>query len=622
MVKNEKLFEHFPPVSTKEWMDKITADLKGADFNRKLVWKTSEGLEIMPFYRQEDINNLRYIDSLPGDFPYVRGNRIENNSWRIRQNLTVTDYSAANKKALEILMKGIDSLGFFIADPESVSEKNFDILLKDISPETIELNFLSDGKAKEIVNIFLSYLKKIKADPQKIYGAVETDPLSRLMLNGTLCIPVEKGFDYLAEVAGLTSALPWFRAIHLNASNFGNAGADIVQELAFGLSMGAEYISQLGERGIRAENAASRIRFSFGTGSNYFPEIAKLRAARLLWSVVMNGFIPDKKDAARMEIHCVTSKWNKTLYDPNVNILRTQTEAMSAILGGTDSLTIEPFDTIFRKPDEFSERIARNQQLILKEESYFDKVADPSAGSYYIENLTQLIADSAWKLFLETEANGGFLESLKKRFIQGKIKESAARRKTDIAKRKVIFLGTSLYPVHDGLIPQGADPDKLFMEHNPGENILVEPIKLFRGPEVFERLRLAVEKAARKPVVFLFTIGNHVMRRARAQFSSNFLGCAGYRIIDNPGFETIDEGIRDALDSKADIVVLCSSDEEYEKIAPEIYKRLKDKTIVVIAGNPPCIDELKSQGLEYFISVRTDVIDTLSFLNTRLGISE
>ena len=620
MIKKEKLFEQFPSVSTEEWMDKITADLKGADFNKKLVWKTSEGLEVMPFYRQQDIENLKYIDSFPGDFPYLRGNRIENNNWRIRQNLTVTDYFTANEKALEILMRGIDSLGFFISDPEMISEKKFDILLKNIVPEAVELNFLSNGKAKEIVDFFLKHINKIKADPQKISGAIETDPLSSLMLNGTLCIPVEKGFDYLADVEKLTTDLPLFRAIHLNASNFGNAGADLVQELAFGISMGAEYISQLGERGIGADIASSKIRFSFGTGSNYFPEIAKLRAARLLWSVVMNGFVPGKKNPARMEIHCVTSKWNKTLYDPYVNILRTQTEAMAAILGGADSLTVEPFDAVFREPDEFSERIARNQQLILKEESYFDKVADPAAGSYYIENLTSLIADKAWRLFLEIETNGGFLESLKKGFVQGKIKESAASRKADISKRKITFLGTSLCPVQGELIPQGADPDRLFREQNPGEDVIIEPIRLFRGPEMFEKLRLAVEKTPQRPVVFLFTIGNHVMRKARAQFSSNFLGCAGYRIIDNHGFETIEEGIKDALDSKADIVVICSSDEEYEKIVPEIYNRLKDKTMVVVAGNPPCIDKLKSLGLEYFISVRSDVLEALGLFNTRMGI--
>jgi methylmalonyl-CoA mutase len=620
MIKKEKLFEQFPPVSTREWMDKINADLKGADFNKKLVWKTSGGLEIMPFYRREDLESLKYLDSLPGDFPYLRGNRIENNHWRIRQNLVVTDYSAANKKALEILMKGIDSLGFFIQDPESISEKNFNLLLENISPEAVELNFLSDGRAKEIVDFFLKYLKKVNADPYRIYGAVETDPLSRLLLNGTLCIPVEKGFDYLADVAERTSVLPHYRAIHLNASNFGNAGADVTQELAFGISMGAEYISQLVERGIEADFAASKIRFSFGTGSDYFPEISKLKAARLLWSVVMNGFSQGKKDAAIMEIHCVTSRWNKTLYDPYINILRTQTEAMASILGGTDSLTVEPFDIVFREPDEFSERIARNQQLLLKEESYFDKVADPAAGSYYIEYLISLIANDAWKQFLEIEENGGFLESLKKGFIQGKIKESAARRNADISKRKINFLGTSLYPVHDELIPRGADPGKLFMKNEPAENIIVEPVRLFRGPEVFEKLRIAVEKTARQPVVFLFTIGNNIMRNARAQFISNFLGCAGYRIIENQGIETIEEGVRIALDSRADIVVICSSDEEYENIVPKINRKLKEKAMVIVAGNPPCIDTLKSQGIGYFISTRSDIVETLHFINTYLGI--
>jgi methylmalonyl-CoA mutase len=620
MTRREKLFGQFPPVSTREWLDKITADLKNADFNKKLVWKTSEGIEVMPFYRQEDIINLKYIDSLPGEFPYLRGRKIENNNWKIRQNIIVTDYSTANKKALEILAKGIDSVGFYISDPGTISEKNIETLFKDICVQETEINFLSDGKAKEIVQFFLTYLKKIGADPQKISGAVEADPLSRLMLNGTLCIPVEKGFDYLAEVAKLISPLERFRAIHLNASNFGNAGADIVQELAFGLSMGAEYISQLGQRGITTDKAAPAIRFSFGIGSGYFQEIAKLRAARLLWSVIVNGFTNGNKDAAGMEMHCVTTRWNKTVYDPYVNILRTQTEAMSAILGGTDSLTIEPFDIVFRKPDEFSERIARNQQLILREESYFDKVADPSAGSYYIENLTSLIAEKAWKLFIEIETDGGFLESLRKGQIQGKIKESAGMRKTDVAGRKIIFLGISLYPVQDESLPKGAEPARLFMQNNPAQDIIVEPVKIFRGPEIFEKLRLSVEKHSGKPVVFLFTIGNHVMRRARAQFSLNFFSCAGYHIIDNHGFETTGEGVKEALESGADIVVICSSDEEYETIAPEIFRQLKNKTIVIVAGNPPCIDVLKSQGIEHFISVRSDVIETLLHFNKLLGI--
>jgi methylmalonyl-CoA mutase len=432
----EKLFGEFPPVSKKTWMDKIDVDLKGNDFAGKLVWKTGEGFDLMPLYRQEDIENLKYSESLPGEFPFIRGNKCCNNCWRIRQNITVTDYGEANKKALEIMMKGVDSPGFYISDPETIIQENIDNLLKGIHPEAVELNFLSDGKAREMTEYFLNFLNKRGSDPLKIKAAIETDPLGRLFLNGTLCIPVEMGFDYLADVSRSVAGYPGIRTIHLNASGFRNAGAGLVMELAFGIAMGAEYLSQLTGRGVNIDTAVSRIRFSFATGSDYFPEIAKLRAARLLWSTVVNGFMPGNLNSAGMEIHCVTGRWNKTINDPYVNMLRSQTEAMAAILGGTDSLTIEPFDIVLRQPDEFSERIARNQQLILREESYFDMVADPAGGSYYIENLTNVIAENAWKLFLEIEETGGFLESLRKGIIHKKIRRSARKLKKDISERE------------------------------------------------------------------------------------------------------------------------------------------------------------------------------------------
>ncbi len=430
-MNQEKLFDQFPPVTTKEWMDKIHADLKGEDFNKKLVWKTDEGFDVMPFYRMEDLENLMYINTLPGEFPYLRGTKIKNNNWLVRQNIEVSDFSAANRKALTVLMIGFDSLGFIISDPESVNKNNFRTLLKDIHIENIEINFLCNGKAKEIFDLIMKIAVERGLNPLEIHGAIEADPIGRLMHNGKLCVPVEEGFDYLASLTDMAAAYPKLRTVHLNASFFNNAGADIVHELAFGLSMGSEYITQLTERGLSADVAASKIRFSFGIGSNYFPEIARLRAARLLWSVITNRFQPADRESIKMDIHCLTSEWNKTIHDPYVNLLRTQTEAMSAILGGADSLTVEPFDKTFRQPDEFSERIARNQQLILKEESYFDKVADPAAGSYYIENLTYLIADNTWKLFLEIEDNGGFLSSLKSGLIRKKLSESAARRKND-----------------------------------------------------------------------------------------------------------------------------------------------------------------------------------------------
>ena len=621
-MKEGKLFEQFPPVTTKDWMDRIHADLKGADFNKKMVWKTGEGFEVNPFYRSEDIEKLRYINSLPGEFPYIRGTRISNNNWHIRQDIEVGDYSLANKKALDILMKGVDSLGFIISDPGSVSESNLKILLHGIHLESIETNFYSNGKAKEILAALIRIVTERGIDFSEIRGAIEADPLSRLMVNGTLCIPEEEGFDYLSELTLDSAVLPNLRTIHLNASNFNNAGADIVQELAFGISMGCEYLTQLTGRGLGAVLAAAKIRFSFGVGSGYFPEIAKLRAARLLWSTVAYGFDRENRDHIKMDIHSVTSKWNKTLYDPYVNMLRTQTEAMSAILGGTDSLTVDPFDITFRKPDEFSERIARNQQLILKEESYFDKVADPSAGSYYIENLTKLIAEHAWKLFVETEEQGGFLKALHSGYIQSKIADSAGRRMADVASRKTIFVGTNQYPDPAEALSGDVDLNIAFKGKPEATDMVVDPINLIRGSEDFEKIRTAVGRASKRPSVFLLTIGNPLMRKARAQFSSGFFGCAGYRIIDNPGFGSVEEGIKSFLATDAGIIVICSSDDEYIVYSPEILSQLKGKAIIVVAGNPASSEELKAMGIDLFIHLKSDVPAMLRYFNEKLGIKE
>lgn len=497
MVKKEKLFEQFPPVTTKEWMDKIHSDLKGADFNTKLVWKTNEGFDVMPFYRIEDVENLAYTDTLPGEYPFLRGTKIRNNNWYVRQNIEVTDYAEANSKALTILMKGIDSLGFIISDPESVCKSNFEILLKDIHLEVIEINVLCNGKAREILEHISSIAAERGLDPVDIRGAVEADPIGRLMVNGKLCVSIEEGFNYLAAYTKAALKMPNLRTIHLNASHFNNAGADIVQELAFSMSMAGEYISQLTDRGLEATLAASKIRFSYGIGSTYFSEIAKLRAARLLWSAVQRGFNIPESDAVKMEIHCVTSEWNKTVYDPFVNMLRTQTEAMSAILGGTDSLTVEPFDVAFRKPDEFSERIARNQQLILKEEAYFDKVADPAAGSYYIETLTNLIAENAWKLFVEIEEHGGFLSSLKEGFIQKMLSESAAKRQEDFAGGKVKLLGSNLFPDLNEKVLSQIETESVFKNVEYESDLMIEPIRLFRISAGYEAVRIEQEKGAK-----------------------------------------------------------------------------------------------------------------------------
>ena len=620
MSKKVRLFEQFPPVSTEKWMEKINADLKGVDFSRKLVWKTREGFEVMPFYRQENTENLGFINALPDEYPYVRGTRTKNNEWFIRQDIRVADYGKANKKALELLMKGVTSLGFIIENPETISPENIFLLLKDIHCDCVELNFSTEGKAKELLSAFRAATKAMGTDTRKINGCIGAEPLTRLVANGKLCVTVEEGLDYLASITKEAADFPGMKTVQVTGAQFSNAGAGVVMELAYSLALGNEYMSALTSRGIAPAEAASRIKFTFGTGSDFFPECAKLRAARMLWAMIVKGYKTGNEACEVMNIHSVTTRWNKTVYDPYVNMLRTQTEAMSAVVGGADSITVEPFDTVFANPDEFSERIARNQQLLLLEESHLGKVADPGAGSYYIENLTRLIADNAWKLFVEIEEAGGFLEAVKKGIIQKNVGEAGRTRKSDVSRRKEIMLGTNQYPNFNEKLTEKADIKKAFSVKESPSDAMVEIIAPLRGAAGFEELRYSTEKSGRQPIAFMLTMGNLAMRKARSQFACNFFACAGYKVIDNNGFATASEGVKAAMDVKADIIVVCSSDEEYAVNVPEVFRETAGRALVVVAGTPGCTEDLKAAGIEYFISIKSDVLETLRMFNDKLGI--
>ncbi|MDE5850181.1 MAG: methylmalonyl-CoA mutase small subunit, partial [Muribaculaceae bacterium] len=326
------------------------------------------------------------------------------------------------------------------------------------------------------------------------------------------------------------------------------------------------------------------------------------------------------EDCCKMTVHAVTSEFNMTIYDAHVNLLRSMTETMSAALAGVDSIETLPFDLIYTTPDEFSERIARNQQHLLRDESHLDKVVDPAGGSYYIETLTCSIAAQAWKVFNDVEDNGGFYEMLKKGEIQAKVNESGVKRHLDVARRKEILLGTNQYPNVNEFALDKIKKDGAACGCGCGEAVdgAVQYLNFDRAASQFEQLRLDTERAANRPKVFMLTIGNLAMRLARAQFSGNFFGCAGYEIIDNNGFATVKEGVDAAVEKGADVVVLCSSDDEYAQYAPEAFKELAGRAEFVVAGAPACMDELKAQGIENFIHVRVNVLDTLVAFNAKL----
>ncbi len=337
----------------------------------------------------------------------------------------------------------------------------------------------------------------------------------------------------------------------------------------------------------------------------------------MLWAQIVKQY-GVAEDLCKMAVHASTSRYNQTIYDAHVNLLRSQTETMSAALAGVDSITTVPFDTPYQTPDDFSERIARNQQFLLKEESHLDKVVDPAGGSYYVETLTVSIANEAWKLFIEVEENGGFFAQVTNGDVQKAIRETSEKRHTDVARRKEILLGTNQYPNINEMAAGKIKNSEgcgcgCGMEENAGAGLPVS-----RAASDFEALRLATEAASNRPKVFMLTIGNLAMRLARAQFSTNFFGCAGYEIIDNLGFETVEKGVDEALAKGADIVVLCSSDDEYATLAPEAFKYLDGRAEFVVAGAPVCTDDLKAIGINDFVHVRCNVLETLRDFNNRL----
>ena len=604
--KREKLFDMFSPVSPEEWRAKAEVDLKGADFEKKMVWRTDEGFNVQPLYRGVDIKDFKTIDSLPGEYPYVRGTRT-NNDWQARQEIDAADVKEANAKALDVLNKGITSLGFKLHD-----DFNLDVLLDGIYTDIAQVNFaVCPNKVVEFAKVLVAYLEK-KGTADKFVGSIDFNPYKATFKKG-------KKFEGIAEVAAellkVVAPVKGLRVLSVNSEMLSNAGAYIYQELGYALSWGNEWMAQLTDAGFSADEVASRIKFNMGISTIYFMELAKFRAARMLWAQIVKQYNPQCDCACKMVVHATTSRYSQTMFDSYVNMLRSQTQAMSAALASVDEITVTPFDAPYKKSDEFSERIARNQQLLLKEESHLDKVVDPAGGSYYIEELTMSLAQVAWKLFLETEDKGGFKAAVESYEVTNAVNASANARFDKVAKRREQLLGTNQFPN--------------FTEVSDGKKALTcccacacemedsaPVLNNKRLASQFEDLRQATENAAHTPVVFMLTIGNLAMRLARAQFSDNFFGCAGYKLIDNNGFNTVEEGVEAAMAANADVVVLCSSDAEYPELIPGAIKALNGRAEFVLAG--PETDEFKALGVTNFINVRTNVLSTLKAFNAKL----
>ena len=579
----DKLLQEFPPVSTQSWEEVITKDLKGADYAKRLIWQSEDGLAVKPYYRAEDIAGLEYLDAAPGNFPYARSDR-STGDWRIREEIDAVDPAKANQAALTAVVAGAEEIAFRDVRVKSVSD--LATLLANL--QEIPVHFQNADES--LIHLLISRLIEGQK-PSPVAMSTDWDPLTNV--------------DFAAEVvAGAPSALVPFT---IHGDGFEESGATAVEEVGFTLAAAIDFLAEMQSRNVDINRAAASIAFSFAIGADYFFQIAKLRAFRLLWARAVESF-GGTRESAKARIHARTSRWNETIYDPHVNILRGTTEAMSAVLGSADSISVAPFDECYKAPDDASRRLARNTQILLKQEALLSRVADPGGGSYCIEVITDFIAREGWKAMQAIEAAGGYRKAQAQ--ITRALEQSLAAREKAVLSRRRIFTGTNQ---HANLSEKALD--RIDVSRLAGEK---------RGAQMYEELRLRTERHAaqtgKSPRVLLAEIGDVKMRSARSGFAANFFGCAGFTIVTKRF-----DGTAEIAASDADLIVLCSSDPEYPALAAELIAKLKalgHKTPVIVAGYPDSAEQLKAAGVADFVHIRSNPIEVLTKWQQQLGIKD
>jgi methylmalonyl-CoA mutase len=656
------LFSEFSRVTYKQWRDAAEQALKGASFEKKLITKTYEGIDLQPIYWQEDIEDLSQAVSLPGEAPYVRhrdtlGYLLE--PWRVSQELADASPALLNQAARNDLERGQTELNVLLdqagqagldadaAKMEQVGRGGVSIssgediakMLEGVAIDKIPIYIQAGAMALPVLALLVSVTNDRKVPLGKLSGCVGMDPLAVLAGEGTLPCSLQNAYNTMSALTlWAKKNAAGLQTIVVQGHPYHNGGGSAIQELAYAMATAVEYLSEMISRGLSIDEVAPRIRFSFSVGSKFFMEIAKLRAARMLWTEIIQAF-GGKEEAQKMYLHVCTSAWTKTVYDPYVNMLRTTTEAFSGIMGGANSIHVGAFDQVIRPADEFSRRVARNIQIILEKESKLGIPIDQPGGSLYIEKLTDAVAKKAWSIFQEVEAKGGMSRALEEGLPQTQVAKVAAERKTNIGNRRDIFVGTNMYPNlgEKPLLPRVVDHKAVQKEQaeqlsrfralrdekglkealgklakkgkTADENLVgaavaaakygatlgdiakvlkedkavapkIQAIPIQRGAEIFEALRKAAEqyqtKTGSRPKVFLANMGPIPQHKARADFSAGFFETGGFEVIKNNGFSTVEDAAKAALKSKAMIVVICSTDDTYPEMVPPLTKRIKE----------------------------------------------
>jgi len=575
----ENLLSEFPAASTETWERAIAEDLKGAEHSRKLMWRSPEGIDVKAYYRAEDLAGMEFLAAAPGEFPYVRSTRASG-AWRICEHVDSVDPEEANGAARCALEGGAEEIAFEFAALANVSD----------------------------LGILLANLGEIPVRFEHVTGATVRLLLERLRrrpMGAMISADLDWGADPAFSADAIANAPLDFVPFTIRADRFGESGATAVEEVGFALASGVDFLAQMQELGISLDRAAAAVAVSFAIGPEYFMQIAKLRAFRMVWAQAVESF-GVAREIAKARIYARTSHWNRTVYDPHVNMLRATTEAMSAVLGGADSIYVAPFDDCYKAGDKASRRLARNAQIILKQEAYLARVADPGGGSYYLEALTHSIAEKAWKQLQDIEDAGGFRKAAD-RIAQTLELRRAAQQKSVITRSRVL-IGANRFA---NAAERAYDRVGSRLIHDPD-----------RAALPFEELRLRTERhereTGRMPRILLAEIGDAKMRAARSGFVADFLACAGLAAYIER-FETP----RQIASADADMIVLCSSDPEYLVIGRDLIAEMQSRgsrTPVLIAGNPETSEQLRAAGIAEFIHFRSNPIELLTKLQQILGI--
>lgn len=672
-----------------KWKETVLAELKGVPIEKKLVVRLSEDIAVQPLYTRADLAQVPDLHSAPGEAPFLRGprRRAGGRFWQIAQELTLSQGTEYNRALLENLQRGQDAVVLLPAKNVGAdfagnqpalglrlkTVEDFSVALQAVDIRAVPIHLPTGPDPRALAALYLAFAQERGVSVANLTGSVTSDPLGTAAETGRFPGSYETSLKAMAEwTKWAAENAPALQTIGIDAALWGDGGATPTQELGIALACAAEYIRALLRQQLSLDVIAERIRFRFSIGSQFFTEIAKFRAFRPLWTRLLMAFGGSSRLGSTGVLCAATGRWNKTQLDPHVNMLRTTTEALSAVLGGVDCLHLASFDELTGQTTDFSRRIALNVHTLLAEEFGLAAPADPAGGCWFVEKLTNDLARAAWARFQTIEREGGFTACLKSGYVQKWVAKALDAKTSAVASRRLALVGTNLFPnlkekpPAASRVPTTKSADSVYPFHQPlpepdgcnsawsmtkaidaaregtGANELllrfrdttppdlaIPAVKAVRAAEGFEAIRRDAEAfAARtgaRPKVFLAKMGLPIQHKARADFSAGFFSVGGFEVIATHRFDDVQSAAAAAVKSGAQIAVLCSTDETYPTLAPAFTQALEaagGNLFVVLAGlpsDPALVASFREAGFDEFIHARANVQEMLASLLAKIG---